>query len=687
MKPNIKHLALTLALSLTGIIAAGGIASAAKLPTTHELLSPDGTIKITVSTAEGLSYKVECDSILCLDKSNISMTLSDGTIYGAPTDQLKKVWRSPIDHTDSTKFYKKAAVRSRGNMMSLEYKNFNILFCAFDDAVSYRFISKSGKAFKVASECAEFNFAKPWPAHIGYVRQHDETLEGQFFNSFENTYLCHTLDKWDSKHIAFSPLLVEADNGIRLAITESDVLNYPGMFLYNAGQGSCLKGVFAAYPDSLQSGGHRNLQEKVISRKDFIAKYDKQATVACAQRLEFPWRILAISRDDAGLLANDVVYRLATPAKGDFSWVKPGKVAWEWWNACNLRGVDFKTGVNNETYKYYIDFAAKYGIEYILLDEGWATDYKIDLFDIVPSVDLPALCAYAASKNVGIILWAGYRAFNKDMDAICKHYSEMGIKGWKIDFMDRDDQRMIQFNVKAAETAAKYHMIIDFHGLGKPAGLTKTMPNVLNYEAVFGLENLLNYNKAKENKDQVIYDVTFPYLRLLAGPADYTQGAMRNATKQSFKYIRQEPMSLGTRCRQLAEYVIFDAPLTMLCDSPSNYMDNDECARLIASVPVVWDETRPIDGKIGGYIVEARRKGADWWIAGITDWTARDWVIDASALGKGTWKVEMFVDGVNADKTASDYRKQEFTLDGTATFKVHAAPGGGFIAKLTKIGE
>lgn len=659
----------------------------AALPDKHVLASPDGTVKLTVYTDNGLSYTLECDSTVCLNKSRIGMSLADGTYYGSEKDKLKKVWRGQKDHVDSTKFYKKAAVRTRCNFMSLEFKNFNVEFCAFDDAVSYRFISKSRKPFKVSSECATFNFAKAWPAYVGYVCQHDKELDTQFFNSFENTYEHHTLDRWDKAHIAFSPLVVEADNNLKLAITETDVLDYPGMFLYNDGMGSCLKGVFAAYPKDTEPGGHRKLQDVVKTRENFIAQYDKAKVDATAWRVEFPWRIVAVSRGDAGLLNNDVVYRLAKPAEGDFSWVKPGKVSWEWWNACNLRGVDFKAGINNDTYKYYIDFASEYGIEYILLDEGWATDYKNDLFDVVEDIDLPMLCSYAESKGVGIILWAGYRAFNKDIDAICKHYSEMGVKGWKIDFMDRDDQEMIRFMVKAAETTAKYRQIIDFHGVSKPAGLTKTMPNVLNFEAVFGLENLLNYRKGKEKKDQVIYDVTFPYLRLLAGPSDYTQGAMRNAVKKNFQYIRTEPMSLGTRCRQLAEYVVFDAPLTMLCDSPSNYIAEDECTHLIASVPVVWDESRAIDGKIGEYIVQARRSGEAWWIAGITDWTERDWVIDASAICEGKWKVELFADGVNADQFASDYIRSETTLAADGTLKVHVAPGGGFIAKLTKIIE
>lgn len=660
-------------LSLLVILA--GIQPVFAAQKVQKLSSPDGRITLTVNTADGLSYSLESDGISLINNSSIGMSLENGICFGAEGSRPAKIKLITVEELIRARIFKKSTVHDHCNIMTLSYKNFDVEFRMYDDAFAYRFISKVKSAFKVVSEKAQFNFAKPWPAYVGYVCQHDDTLEGQFFNSFENFYSRHNLNEWDRTHIAFSPILVEADNDIKLAITESDVLDYPGMFLYNGNGDSCLEGVFAPYPKEVSQGGHKMLQDFVESREDFIACYDSDTS--------FPWRIVAISRGDASLLENDIVYKLASPSEGDFSWVKPGKVSWEWWNACMLKGVDFKTGVNNDTYKYYIDFASEYGIEYILLDEGWATDYKNDLFDVVPEIDLPMLCKYAEKKGVGIILWAGYRAFNKDMDAICRYYSELGVKGWKIDFMDRDDQQMIQFTVNAAKTAAKYHQIVDFHGVGKPAGLCRTMPNVLNYEAVFGLENMLNYRDRKANHDQVVYDLTFPFLRLLAGPADYTQGAMRNATMKNFKFIRSEAMSQGTRCRQLAEYVIFDAPLTMLCDSPTNYMENDECTKLIASVPVVWDEIKAIDAKVGQYILEARRSGEDWWIAGMTDWTERDWSIDLSSLGSGPWNVVLFRDGTNADKLASDWKKSIFTLNEINSFDVHVAPGGGFIAKIT----
>ena len=357
--------------------------------------------------------------------------------------------------------------------------------------------------------------------------------------------------------------------------------------------------------------------------------------------------------------------------------VKPGKVAWDWWNDWNISGVDFKSGVNNDTYKHYIDFASEHGIEYVILDEGWAVNRQADLMQVVPEIDLPMLCAYAAQKNVGLILWAGYWAFNRDMEGVCKHYSAMGIKGWKIDFMDRDDDEMVRFYEKAAATAAKYHLLVDFHGAFKPAGLQRTYPNVLNFEGIHGLEQM---KWSSPEVDQVTYDVTVPFTRLVAGPADYTQGAMRNATRSNYYPCNSEPMSQGTRCHQLAEYLVFDAPLTMLCDSPSNYRKEEECASFIASIPTVWDETIALEGKIAEYVVIARRKGSKWYVGALGNWDERDLVINLSRLGIGAKQGEVYVDGVNADKKAQDYRHETVSLNGI--WKVHLAPGGGAVLVL-----
>lgn len=417
------------------------------------------------------------------------------------------------------------------------------------------------------------------------------------------------------------------------------------------------------------------LQGEVVEREDYIAE--------CSGKEAFPWRIIMVTANDAEMAVNDLVWNLGTPAdpSADFSWVRPGKVAWDWWNDWNLYGVDFRAGINNETYKYYIDFAAAHGIEYVILDEGWAVNKKADLMQVIPEIDIPMLCQYAQERGVGIILWAGYMAFDRDMENVCRHYSEMGVKGFKVDFMDRDDQAMVDFHRRAAEMAAKYHLLIDFHGTYKPAGLNRTWPNVINYEGVHGLEQM---KWSDSSVDQVTYDVTVPFIRMAAGPMDYTQGAMRNATRKNYRPVNTEAMSQGTRCRQLAEYVVFDSPLNMLCDSPSNYMAEPLCTKFIAECPVTWDESRAVNGEIGKYITLARRCGDVWYVGSMTDWNARDIDIDLSFLGEGEWVMEIFRDGVNADRAAKDFKHEVVNVPADRHVTVHMAPGGGWAARISR---
>ena len=345
-----------------------------------------------------------------------------------------------------------------------------------------------------------------------------------------------------------------------------------------------------------------------------------------------------------------------------------------------FRSVDFKAGVNNATYKHYIDFASEYSIEYVILDEGWAVNKRADLLQVIPEINLPELAAYAKSKNVGLILWAGYYAFDRDMEAVCKHYSEMGIVGFKVDFMDRDDQPMVDFHRRAAEMGAKYKMMIDYHGTYKPTGLNRTFPNAINFEAVYGLEQM----KWAANADQVTFDVIVPFIRQVAGPMDYTQGAMRNATRRNYKSVNSEAMSQGTRCRQLAEYIIFESPLNMLCDNPSNYRNEKECTEFIAAVPTVWDNTISLDGEIGKYVSIARQKGDAWYVGAMTNWSAREMVIDLSFLGEGNYKGEVFKDGVNADRAARDYKKEIINIPANRKLPISMAPGGGYVIKISK---
>ena len=643
------------ALMLSALFLAVGLSAAPKI---YELASPDGGLRVSISAGDGISYTLTSGEDVLLENSAIGMFTTDGEVFGGVQPVSKALRKAEADY----------------NEITLKYKKFSVVFRAYDDGMAYRFISNLKAPFKVEQEMARFAFPQDWNMWAAYVAQHTETLESQFYNSFENRYSYTPLTEWNKDRLAFLPLMVDGPSGKKILITESDLLNYPGMYLYNYDGGQVLSGKFAPYPAEVKQGGHNNLQMEVQSREGYIAQ--------CEGVTAFPWRVVAVSANDVDMVTNDLVYRLATPAdeNTDWSWVKPGKVAWDWWNDWNIHGVDFKSGINNDTYKYYIDFASENGIEYVILDEGWSVNKAADLFQVVPEIDLEMLVKYAAERNVGLILWAGYWAFDRDMEKVCEHYSKMGIKGFKVDFMDRDDQYMVDFHRRAAATAAKYRMMVDFHGTYKPTGLHKTYPNVVNYEGVHGLEQM---KWSATTVDQVTYDVTVPYIRMMAGPMDYTQGAMRNASKSNYRPVNTEPMSQGTRCRQLAEYVVFYSPLNMLCDSPSNYMKEKECTEFIAAVPEVWDESRGIAGKVGEYIAIARRSGSDWYVGAMTDWSAREMTLDLSFLPEGSYQVELYKDGVNADRAACDYRKETTDLPSDRKINIKMAPGGGWVAKIT----
>ena len=645
-------------------------------PKHYELKSPDGNLTVKVETKDGLCYTLTHGDDLLLDKSYMAMNMMDGTTFGKEKKQGKVSYRS-VDQTIDAITYKKSKVSDKFNEMTLAYKDFSVIFRAYDDGMAYRFVSHLKKPADLQHELVYFNFAQDWNMWAAYVSQHTETLDSQFYNSFENHYSYAPISEWNTERLAFLPLMVDGPNGKKIVITESDLDNYPGMYLYKYpfDEASALTAKFAPCPKEVKQGGHNNLQMEVQKREPYIA--------VCDGPREFPWRIVAVSEDDVQMADNDMVYRLAKPADPtkDWSWVKPGKVAWDWWNDWNIDGVDFKSGINNDTYKYYIDFASKNGIEYVILDEGWSVNGAADLFQVVPEIDLEMLVKYASERNVGLILWAGYWAFDRDMEKVCEHYSKMGIKGFKIDFMDRDDQYMVEFHRRAAETAAKYHMLADFHGSYKPTGLHRTYPNVINYEGVHGLETM---KWSDASVDQVTYDVTVPYIRMMAGPMDYTQGAMRNATRGNYHPVYNEPMSQGTRCRQLSQYVIFDSPLNMLCDSPSNYMREQECLEFIAEIPTVWDETKGLCGEVGKYIAMARRSGDEWYVGAMTDWSSRELVLDLSFLPEGSYQVEIYRDGANAYRIARDYKKEIIDLPSDRKLTVNMAPGGGFAAKIVK---
>ena len=627
-----------------------------------KLEDPSGKIRVDITLENTITYSVLHEEDVMLAPSPVSMTLTDGTVFGKEP-RLKKHATKQVNNTIYPPIYKKKSIKDNYNELSLEFKGgYSLLFRAYEDGVAYRFISNLKKPFTVESEQAVFNLPDNPKVFAATPKGRQiDGKENQYHSSFQNTYRHVQLSEWDKSRLAFLPVLSEGKNNKKVCITEADLLNYPGMFLKVSPNDKGFYGEFAAYPKDI-SIEVRGLKGVVKTREPYIAKAEGKTA--------FPWRVMIISEKDTDLLCSDMIYKLATPATGDYSWVKPGKVAWDWWNDWNLYNVDFRAGVNTETYKYYIDFASKFGIEYVILDEGWAVAGPADLFQIVPEIDLQELIRYAGSKNVGLILWAGYRAFDLDMERVCKHYAAIGIKGFKIDF-----------NRRCAETGAKYKLLIDLHGTSKPTGLQRTYPNAINFEGVHGLEEM---KWAEKGTDQVTYDVTLPFIRMVAGPLDYTQGAMNNANKENFKSIYSEPMSQGTRCRQLAEYIIFDSPLNMLCDAPTNYLKEEECTQFITSIPTVWDETLPLNGKVSEYLAMARKKDDVWYVGALTNWEARDMELDLSFLGEGEYQAEIFEDGINADRVGKDYKRKLIHIPADKKLRIHMAPGGGFIMKVQK---
>ena len=644
-------------------------------PTVKSITSPDGTLKVTVTIDQDIRWSVEADGKTVINPSQIAMQIGENETWGV-APRLKKAVVGKIDDVIPSPLYKKAQVEDKCSTLTLTFNgDYAVEFRAYDEAAAYRFVSTRKGAYTVKNEISEYAFEGEPTVYCSYTRSNaNKDFEEQYFNSFEGPYFIEPIQKMGQKRLMYLPVLVDLGDR-KVCITESDLMSYPGMYLYNSNNDSTLESHYATVPDQIKQGGHNMLQGLVETRKPYIAEVDGARS--------FPWRICIVANNDAELLDDDMVFRLSHEnVIGDTSWIKPGKVAWEWWNNWGLRGVDFQPGVNNRTYEYYIDFAAANGIEYVILDEGWNVNLKADLMQIIPQIDIKHLCDYAKDRGVGIVLWGGYWAVDRDMDNVFKHYSELGVKGFKIDFMDRDDQKMVDFYERAAATAAKYHLMCDFHGAYKPCGLSRKYPNVVNYEGVNGLEQM-KWSRFSDF-DQVTYDTQIPFIRMVAGPMDYTQGAMLNGNKSTYRVSGSDPMSQGTRCHQLAMYVVFESPFNMLCDSPSNYEQEPECTQFIASIPTVWDETKALDGKVSEYAVIARRSGDDWYVGGLNNWNQRQVEIDLSFLPEGQYELVNMVDGYKANAIARDFRIVKQSVDPSKKVKVTMAQGGGFAMKLIK---
>jgi len=655
MKNQTKHffrLFLALFLGITQLASAAS--------NEYTVNSPGGKVLVVVTTINEVAYSVYYENKIILLPSTLSMTLDNGIILGG-SDKVQKV------HNDEVKRkiiavvpHKNREIEDHYSELKLDFRGgYSLIFRAYDDGIAYRFETRFKGEITVVNEEVTYQFPEN---HFLYFPE-----EESFFSHNEREYLYLSLSEIGEDRFASLPLLVYPEKTPKIGISESDLEDYPGMWIKGA-VGNKLAGIFPAF--ALKEELRNDRHAPVVERAGYLAVTNGTRS--------FPWRAMLIAEQDGDLVENDLIFKLAKPNQlKETDWIKPGKVAWDWWNYNNIYGVDFQAGVNTETYKYYIDFAARHGIEYIILDEGW---YPLgNLLQTVPEIDMPQLLSYAEEKNVGIILWVIWKTLDDQLNEAMDLFEGWGVKGLKVDFMQRDDQWMVNYYYKIAREAAKRNMLVDFHGAYKPSGLRRTYPNVLTREGLIGLEHSKWSEKANPE-----HNLTIPYIRMFAGPMDYTPGAMLNTQQENFHPIFNKPMGLGTRVHQMAMYVVYESPLQMLSDNPSNYLREEECLEFISKIPVVWDKTIVLDGKVSDYILIARKQNDEWYIGAMTDWDQRSLSLDLSFLDKGDYEVEIFRDGQNASRSANDYKKEIFLVSSDSVLEIKMARGGGWVAHAKK---
>lgn len=628
----------------------------------YAVISPDGSITVHVKLTDRIYYNIEVDGNEVMWFSPLSMTTNKGRLGDRPkllsdktisnNEVIKTVWGNRSQVVDSY------------NQLELNFEGgYKIYFRVYNDGLAYRFETDFPGELMVIDEEIEYRF---WQNHAMINHVVDS-----YTTSYETTYTRQHISDIGNNNLVSLPSVID-QGSIKLAIVESDVFEYPGFYLTKKGNHGryYVDGSFPKYPTRWEPGGHGLFNLVVQERADFIAKTKGQR--------KFPWRAMVIAREDIELVDNDLVYKLARPAQIETDWIRPGKVAWDWWNALNLKGVNFETGINNRTYEYFIDFAAENGIEYIIMDEGWS-----DQFDVLlptPLVDMEHLTSYAREKGVKIILWAVWHTIDRQYKEAFELFNRWGIAGVKVDFIDRDDQLGIEFYERLVKEAAKYHLLVDYHGCSKPTGLHRTYPNLINYESVRGNE----YNKFATGETPG-HNVDIAFTRMIAGPLDYTPGAMTNSVQNDFHQSFENPMSYGTRCHQLGMYVVYYAPLQMLCDAPTAYQQYPDILNFLAEVPTTWDDTKVLAGKLGDYIVVARKNGDDWYIGGMTNWDEREVEIDFSEILSGRYTATILMDGINANRIAEDYRSENRTVSNSDILKITMKKGGGFAIRLKPV--
>lgn len=636
--------------------------------------SPSGHLTVKVSTGKALTWQVSFKGHEIIRPSRLAVKLDNGIVWGSDAPKGKS---GNISRTLPGINYRKARIVDNYTFLVLKGKGYSVELRAYDDAAAYRFMANASDSLTVENETVEYNFSKDYEAFVPYVN--DLRNGERYSNSFEAYYDRQKISQMPPRSLALVPFVVVLDGGIKAALTSVGELDYPGMYLHaDSSKGCSLAGEFPGYPDWKNSVPGKTSTENFtrLPRFNYIARI--------GGRQALPWRAVIVSDNDARLAGCDLTQKLCRPvAEGDWSWVKPGKSAWEWWNAANITGVDFNAGSNTATYKYYVDFAAKYHLEYIVVDGGWSGK---DITEAHQGLDMQELLSHARSKGVGIILWASWKQAMEKMHEAFPLYEKWGVKGLKIDFVDANDQYAIRTVRKMTELAAKHHLVVDWHGM-MLNGMQVIYPNILNIEGVRGLEQCKwqSGQAGTQGADMPGYDVTIPFARMLTAPMDYTPGAMRNATRSDYRSTFNNPMSQGTRVHQMAMYTIFDAPLQMLCDKPSLYELWPDCTDFISKVPTVFDDCLMLQGEIGKYIATAKRKGSEWFIAAMTNWDERELQLRLDFLDDADYKAVIFSDGVNASRSAEDYKREEKVVKKGDVLRLLLKSGGGWTARLEKI--
>jgi len=628
---------------------------------TFEVTSPDKQLTILLAAEDKLYYSVIYKGVEVIMPSAISMTLKDRVLGLSP--KVHRTSRRSVNEAMAIPYGNFNKLDDHFNELTIDLGDYAVVLRAYNEGVAYRFKSKIALPVTVVSEEATFNLTGDPAATFP---------ESDVFTSWEVPYLEYAgISAIADGKKALTPTLFSYKNHVRVIVAESDVRDYPGMYVQKSGP--AMKGTWAHYPKRTELGSWGNFVSVVKETEDFIAQ--------TAGTREYPWRVIIATDDDRQLLTNDIVYKLAPASKlQDISWVKPGKAAWEWWHDAMLPGAPIPSGMDNrntDLYKYYIDFAAAHHLEYLMVDAGWSNLY--DLSKVNPKVDIAGLIRYGKSKNVGLFLWCVATTLVKDLDKNMALFEQWGAAGLKVDFIDRDDQLAIRWFEEIADAAARHRLMVNFHGCSKPTGVERAYPNIVNYEAARGAEcSKWDYTASPD------HHLVIPFLRMIAGPLDYTPGSMRNKTKSAFKPIDPGlPSTQGTRCHELAMYVLFDQPFAMLCDSPAEYEKYPDILQYLSAVPTAFDDTRVLDAQLGQYAVAAKRKGDRWFVGALSNWDARDVEFDFSFLPVGkSYQASLYTDGAEAGTDASQYDYKAITVDRRSKIKIRLAAGGGAVAYL-----